>query len=179
MRAPLPPPGSVLLLIDLQKAIDHPGWGQRNNPAAEQTIGRLLEQWRARGWPVWHVRHDSVEPQSTYRPGQAGNDFKPECAPLPGEPVMAKRTNSAFIGTDLEQRLRAGAHEAKRAPMLRAIPGGDPASPSARTPRSTAALHGADDGYVKRATTSEALWGAPGRALARRSSKTSMLRASG
>src|SRR5689334_19628530 len=112
MRAPLPPPGSVLLLIDLQKAIDHPGWGQRNNPAAEQTIGRLLEQWRARGWPVWHVRHDSVEPQSTYRPGQAGNDFKPECAPLPGEPVMAKRTNSAFIGTDLEQRLRAGAHEA-------------------------------------------------------------------
>src|SRR5262249_27722168 len=44
--------------------------------------------------------------------GQPGNDFKPECAPLAGEPVIAKRANCAFIGTDLEQRLRAGAHEA-------------------------------------------------------------------
>ena len=26
--------------------------------------------------------------------------------PLPGEPVIAKQVNSAFIGTDLEQRLR-------------------------------------------------------------------------
>jgi|SRR5215813_6604762 len=112
MRAPLPPPGSVLLLIDLQKAIDHPSWGQRNNPEAEQNIGRLLEQWRARDWPVWHVRHDSMKPQSTYRPGQAGNEFKPECAPLGGEPVIPKRTNSAFIGTDLEHRLRAGGHVA-------------------------------------------------------------------
>ncbi len=28
--------------------------------------------------------------------------------PLSHEPVIAKRTNSAFIGTDLEQRLKAG-----------------------------------------------------------------------
>ena len=34
--------GSVLLLIDLQKAIDHPDWGVRNNPSAESEIGRLL-----------------------------------------------------------------------------------------------------------------------------------------
>ena len=107
-----PPSASVLLLIDLQRAIDHPSWGVRNNPQAEVNVCRLLAHWRARGWPVWHVRHDSTEPGSHYRPGQPGHDFKPETAPLPGEPVIAKRTNSAFIGTDLEQRFREGGHPA-------------------------------------------------------------------
>jgi len=112
MRSPLPPPGSVLLLIDLQQAIDHPSWGQRNNPSAEAQIGKLLAHWRGHDWPVWHVRHDSTEPQSHYRPGQPGNAFKPELAPRGEELVIPKRTNSAFIGTDLEQRLRAGGHAA-------------------------------------------------------------------
>jgi nicotinamidase-related amidase len=67
-------------------------------------------RWRAKGWPVWHIRHDSREPLSHFRPGQPGNDFKSEAMPLAHEPVIAKRTNSAFIGTDLEQRLNAGGH---------------------------------------------------------------------
>jgi nicotinamidase-related amidase len=103
--------GSALLLVDLQKAIDHPSCGTRNNTEAEAQVARILAHWRARGWPVWHVRHDSLDPKSHYRPGQAGNDFKPEVAPLPGEPVIAKRTNSAFIGTGLEERLRGGGHD--------------------------------------------------------------------
>jgi nicotinamidase-related amidase len=112
MAAPLPPDGAVLLLIDLQQAIDHPSWGTRNNPSAEALIGRLLGRWRRRGWPVWHVRHDSTSPTSHYRPGQPGNDFKPEVAPLAGEPVIGKCTNSAFIGTVLGARLRTGGHQA-------------------------------------------------------------------
>lgn len=112
MGSPLPPHGSVLLLIDLQKAIDDPSWGQRNNPSAEAQIGRLLNHWRSQGWPVWHVRHDSTDPRSHYRPGQPGNDFKPEVAPIAGELVISKYTNSAFIGTDLENRLRTGGHPA-------------------------------------------------------------------
>jgi nicotinamidase-related amidase len=112
MRAALPPDGSVLLLIDLQKSIDHPSWGERNNPSAEAKIVRLLAHWRSRKWPVWHVRHDSTQPDSHYRAGQPGNEFKPNLGPLPGEPVIVKRTNSAFIGTDLETRLRAGSHDA-------------------------------------------------------------------
>ena len=66
---------------------------------------RLLAHWRAKGWPVIHVRHDSTDPKSPYRPGQAGNDFKPQTTPRAGEEVIAKRTNSAFIGTGLETRL--------------------------------------------------------------------------
>jgi nicotinamidase-related amidase len=109
MKGPIPP-GSALLIIDVQKAIDDPAWaalGPRNNPCAEQVIARLLRAWRCNNLPVWHIRHDSTWPESTYRPGQPGNDFKLEAEPLPGEPVIAKATPCAFAGTDLEQRLRA------------------------------------------------------------------------
>jgi nicotinamidase-related amidase len=102
----------VLLLIDLQRAIDHPDWGVRNNPGAEAHAARLLAHWRARGWPILHVRHDSPDPASHYRPGRPGHAFKPETAPLPGEDIIAKTTNSAFIGTDLETRLRQGGNSA-------------------------------------------------------------------
>jgi len=111
MSSLLPSPGAVLLLIDLQRAIDHPSWGTRNNPHAERQIGRLLVHWRSQSWPVWHVRHDSTNPESHYRPGQPGHEFKPEVAPIAGEPVIAKQTNSAFIGTDLGDRLRVAGHD--------------------------------------------------------------------
>jgi nicotinamidase-related amidase len=101
------PANAALIVIDVQKAIDQPSWGIRNNPQAEENIAALLAAWRATSRPIYHVRHDSTEPLSHYRPGQPGNEFKPEAAPLPGETVIAKRTNSAFIGTDLETRLRA------------------------------------------------------------------------
>jgi nicotinamidase-related amidase len=93
-------------VIDLQKAIDHASWGRRNNPEAEKHVAVLLLAWRRTGRPVYHIRHDSSEPDSRYRPGQPGHDFKPEVQPLAGEAVIGKQTNSAFIGTDLEARLR-------------------------------------------------------------------------
>lgn len=104
-------PAPALILIDLQKAIDHPSWGERNNLQAEGNAARLLAAWRQRRLPVYHVRHDSIEPESTYRPGQPGNNFKPEAMPVDGEPVIVKKTNSAFIGTDLAERLRAAGHK--------------------------------------------------------------------
>jgi nicotinamidase-related amidase len=97
----------VLILIDLQRAVDHPSWGRRNNPDAEATIAAMLATWRKRRLPVIHVRHDSTDPESTYRPGQGGHEFKPEAHPLPEEPVVAKHTNNAFVGTHLEERLHA------------------------------------------------------------------------
>lgn len=106
LPSPLPQ-DAVLVLIDLQKAIDHPSWGQRNNLDAEKNVAALLEAWRASKRPVYHIRHDSTEPASHYRPGQPGNEFKPEAQPLDSEITIAKRTNSAFIGTGLEASLRA------------------------------------------------------------------------
>jgi nicotinamidase-related amidase len=112
----MPPalPLPALLLIDLQAAIDHPVWrkyGERNNPPAEHNVTDLLAVWRQRGWPIYHIRHDSLEPASPYQPHQPGNEFKPFAAPHAGETVIAKQTNSAFIGTTLESTLRAAGHD--------------------------------------------------------------------
>jgi nicotinamidase-related amidase len=97
----------VLILIDQQNAKGHPKWGSRNNIGAELGILRLLTLWRGRGWPVVHVRHDSTEPDSPFRPGQPGNDFAPPTAPRAAETVLAKRVASAFVGTALERCLEA------------------------------------------------------------------------
>jgi len=104
------PESAALLIIDVQKAIDDPAWakhGPRNNPGAEDNIAALLAAWRRSGRAVFHVRHESLEPGSTYRPGQPGCDFKPCAAPLPGESVVVKHVNSAFVGTGLAETLRA------------------------------------------------------------------------
>lgn len=104
------PTNTALLLVDLQKAIDDPRWshlGPRNNPQAETNVAALLAAWRRGGRPIVHIRHDSTEPDSTYRPGSPGHAFKQEAMPLPGETVIGKRVNSAFIGTGLDDWLRA------------------------------------------------------------------------
>jgi len=97
----------ALLIIDFQKAIDDPSWGNdRNNPEAESNVARLLAFWRERTWPIFHIRHVSREAGSTYRPGQPGAEFKIEVLPREGERVIEKHTNSAFIHTALERNLR-------------------------------------------------------------------------
>ena len=96
----------ALLLIDVQRAFDDPSWGDRNNLMAEQNIARLLNEWRARGRLIVHIRHRSTEPGSTLGPESPGYAFKPEAAPLDGEVVFTKSVNSAFIGTELEAYLR-------------------------------------------------------------------------
>ena len=88
--------GPALLLIDIQEGIGREG---RNNPGAEEQAARLLAHWRAQGRPVIHVQHMSTEPESLLRPELPGNAIKPE--------VVQKQVNSAFIGTGLEEQLRA------------------------------------------------------------------------
>ncbi|MEJ2020380.1 MAG: isochorismatase family protein [Maritimibacter sp.] len=99
----------ALILIDFQIGFDDPAWGGRNNPGAEANAARLLAHWREKGWPIFHVRHLSTEPRSPLNPANGQVAFKPEVAPLEGEPVLEKQVNSAFIGTDLEDRLACAA----------------------------------------------------------------------
>jgi nicotinamidase-related amidase/GrpB-like predicted nucleotidyltransferase (UPF0157 family) len=100
---------AALMIIDMQRAIDDPFWsreGPRNHNNAEIAALRLIDSWRASRLPIYHVRHDSVEPHSTYRPGQPTHDFKAGFEPREGEDLIAKNTGSAFAGTRLEQLLR-------------------------------------------------------------------------
>ncbi len=96
----------LLMLIDLQKAIDDPSWGTRNNPDAETQIANLLRLWREKKLPILHVKHMSTDPNSKYRPGTPGNDFKDIAIPFDSEEVLEKSTNSAFIQTDLDTTLQ-------------------------------------------------------------------------
>jgi nicotinamidase-related amidase len=96
---------AILVLIDIQNAIDDPVWGTRGQPDAEANCAKLLSHWRELGNPIVHIRHDSMDPNSPYAPEQPGNEFKSIVAPLEHEPVVEKRTNNAFIGTDLMQVL--------------------------------------------------------------------------
>ncbi len=101
------PINATLLVIDVQRAFDDPAWGERNNPKAEANIAILLDDWRARGRPVIHIHHHSASADGLFHPDKAGAQVKPEATPVPGETVIVKSVNSAFIGTDLEATLRA------------------------------------------------------------------------
>ncbi len=100
------PDTAALLVIDVQEALDDPRRPPRNNPDAEANIARLLAAWRTTGRRCVHIRDDSLDPASPFAPGQPGNAIKKIVAPLPDEWLIAKHVHSAFIGTDLEARLR-------------------------------------------------------------------------
>ncbi|MBE0650847.1 MAG: cysteine hydrolase [Bacteroidales bacterium] len=97
----------ALILIDIQKGFDDIDYwgGHRNNPEAENNAAKLLKLWRKNSLPVFHVKHCSTSQQSRLVEGQPGNDFKEVVAPKGEEPIIKKNVNSAFIGTDLKQRL--------------------------------------------------------------------------
>ena len=97
---------AVLLPIDMQRAFDGSPWPKRWNDAVDENGLSLLRRWRETGRPIIHVRHDSVELGSTLAPGTDGNRFRPGFEPQNGEQLVTKSVNSAFIGTDLDLRLR-------------------------------------------------------------------------
>ena len=97
----------ALIIIDFQKGFDEEDYwgGNRNNPDAEKRIVEILNIWREKGLPVFHVMHSSTEPQSRLHPSHPGFEMKDEIKPKGSEPVIVKNVNSAFIGTDLKERL--------------------------------------------------------------------------
>lgn len=99
---------AALIIIDVQKGFDNPKWGERNNLQAEENIARLLSAWRESNRPIFHIQHLSNSPDSPLNPNSPGGAIKDIVKPKENEPVIQKSVNSAFIGTNLEQLLRAG-----------------------------------------------------------------------
>ncbi|OBT44523.1 hypothetical protein VE00_04918 [Pseudogymnoascus sp. WSF 3629] len=113
---PLPLTAMTFLLIDSQTAFMHPThWGpSRSNPSYETNVSTLLSHFRAlrlahpgAGPEIVHVRHASQDPQSPLHPDAPGFAWMPYTTPQPGEPIVTKNVNSAFIGTDLENMIRS------------------------------------------------------------------------
>jgi len=97
---------AVLLPVDMQQAFDSAPWPRRWNKDVDANGLTLLKAWRLAGRPIIHVRHDSVQPASSLAPGMPGNAFRPGFEPRGEEPLVSKSVNSAFIGTDLDLRLK-------------------------------------------------------------------------
>ncbi|MFB7476558.1 cysteine hydrolase family protein [Kitasatospora sp. NPDC056184] len=97
---------AVLVVIDVQKGFEDTAfWGERDNPAAEQRIGELIDVWQATGRPVVTVQHASpAGPLATGTPGYELKDFVAAITP---DLHVTKTVNSAFYGTpDLHAWLR-------------------------------------------------------------------------
>jgi nicotinamidase-related amidase len=102
----LRPKRPALVAIDMQQAFDLPGRPRRWNADLDRNGHALLAGWRARGLPIIHVRNDSVDPESWFHPDHPGNALRPGFEPRPGEALVSKSVNSAFIGADLDLCLR-------------------------------------------------------------------------
>ena len=103
---------TALIVVDVQRAFDQ--WEaagkRRNNPEAVARIVELLAAFRERRAPIFHIRHQGTRPNpASWR--RTGYPVKDEAREIAGEPVIVKHVNSAFIGTDLESRLRAAGIE--------------------------------------------------------------------
>lgn len=102
---------TALLVIDVQRGVDDLEYyggptGRRNNPLAEDHMLALLTGWRAHGLRVFFSLHDSREGGSPLKLSLPTGASKEGFEPRPGEGVVTKDVNSAFIGTDLEIQLR-------------------------------------------------------------------------
>ena len=100
---------TALLLIDLQKGFSEEAhWGgNRNNRDPEEKALQLLETWRSLELPIFHIIHSSQDPNSLLHESQPGFDMIDALKPQNDELLIIKHVNSAFIGTDLKERLDA------------------------------------------------------------------------
>ena len=99
---------AALIVIDVQQGFDDPSWGARDNPDAEQNIGRLIAAWADAARPIVLVRHDSNESASPLAAGSPGNALKDSVADAPHDLFVTKQVNSAFYGEpDLHAWLQA------------------------------------------------------------------------
>ncbi|WP_036380460.1 cysteine hydrolase family protein [Muricauda sp. MAR_2010_75] len=100
---------TALLLIDIQQGLQEMEFygTERSNPDAEANCQKILNFFRAKKWPIFHVQHCSTNPTSPLHPSKEGNAFHPLVRPLESEPIIQKNVNSAFIGTDLEISLKS------------------------------------------------------------------------
>jgi nicotinamidase-related amidase len=97
---------TALLIIDAQCNMLEGRYAVVDAGDVLRVLGRLLADARHAGAPVVHVQHDGPA-GAVDEPGTEGWQIHPALAPGPGEPVVQKRSPSAFDGTDLATMLES------------------------------------------------------------------------
>jgi nicotinamidase-related amidase len=98
-----------LLIIDIQRDYFPGGAYPLVGPeAAAEAARRALDAFRDADAPVLHLQHVWDAPDATFmRPDTEGVEIHPLVAPAGGERVIRKAEPNGFLGTPLEEELRA------------------------------------------------------------------------
>jgi nicotinamidase-related amidase len=99
---------TALVVIDVQ--VDYFPKGRFPNGGARGALKKtlLLRDWaRNLGLPVFWIRHTSPANARFFRQGTPGRELHPTLSPLSDEPIVDKANPNSFMGTDLEDQLRA------------------------------------------------------------------------
>jgi nicotinamidase-related amidase len=99
---------TALVLIDLQNDY-FPGGAMElvGSDAAVEQARTLLQAFRARGLPLFHIQHISKRPGATFfLPNTKGVEIHSAVAPSSGEAVVNKHFPSSFRETTLLENLR-------------------------------------------------------------------------
>ena len=96
-----------LILVDIQNDYFKGGKHELVNPEqAASQANKILAFFRKQGWPVYHVRHLSTRPGSSFFiPDTEGADFYKKTCPLEGEEIIIKHRPDSFRGTTLKEKL--------------------------------------------------------------------------
>lgn len=98
-------PTALLMIINAQKAL-HDVTAGRSNTGAEGNIASLLQTWRREKKPLLHVKHVSENPRSSFYKDAEACQFLAPLTPMNDEAILEKTKSSAFINTDLNDRLQ-------------------------------------------------------------------------
>jgi nicotinamidase-related amidase len=114
-------PERALVIIDIQN--DYFPGGKMELEGADTAAAharQALRGFREKSLPVFHVRHLSTRPGSTFfLPGTSGAEVHAAVRPQAGERVIEKNFPNSFRGTELERALKdAGVKELVVAGMM-------------------------------------------------------------
>jgi nicotinamidase-related amidase len=97
---------SALIMIDCQNTYREGIMKLEGVEHALEEGKKLLDRARAKGIPIFHIRHDSG-PGSPYDINDHIGAIADIVAPIEGEPVITKNFPNSFVQTDLDEQLKA------------------------------------------------------------------------
>jgi len=98
---------TALLIIDVQNDYFEGGsMALADSLTAARNVRRMLDAFRGRHLPVFHVRHVSVREGATFFiPGTVGAEIHPDVRPIDGETIIEKHFPNSFRETELSVHL--------------------------------------------------------------------------